>query len=51
MKIVVNSLSQRYNKIRYYIVYKTLKIVSLKNLNINPNKSLGGDLKRDELKN
>lgn len=40
MKMVVNSLLQKYNKIRYYTVYKMLKIVRLKNLNINPNKSL-----------
>ena len=36
MKIVVNSLSQKYNKIRYYIAYKTLKIVSLKKLEYKP---------------
>ena len=36
MKMVVNSLSQRYNKIRYYTVYKTLKIVSLKKLEYKP---------------
>jgi len=32
MKMVVDSLSQKYNKIRYYTVYKKLKIVRLKKL-------------------
>ena len=41
MKMVVNSLSQKYNKIRYYVACIMLKKTNFsRNLNINTNKFL-----------